>query len=504
MEALDFDPYIFFNTPRILPPDIFHRPAVPPSTVILTGISPSVPSYNSVCMAHRLAWSPKSGRLAPVLVDHVNNNMSVRVKWDYASRIKRTEAFDEMRLGYAICSARENGRKVGRGCLKCEVMGGRCSAATAGGWGKEGRCEGCKRRGERWCLRILSEKEGNQAWDDKDATTRFLYLDVESKRRGEGGTMRVYVRDDEAHKHKAEISELARSLLPYEDKPAILGLVLNNTEADRGNMVLPDWKKAYTAEAEAQQDLHQEFVEECQTMYNLDRALIYHQTLQEQSERDSQANSPNQHDQIDHHAYFHLLHNLYSQNHSPRPRVPEVQLVLGPNHADVLRYHYWMMIVDPEYQPPREPLELLQKRVELYHTPISTEEDDLELLQLVLEAKKVTRWGGLFDGVHGGEAVWTGPYLAPWILTTRGKGLAFLMIFLVLGVWVWFENLAVLGLHVWLGARLERFRQNLHRSHISVLQDQARDKDWVRLPTGKSLHDELRDCELSQDEDREV
>jgi hypothetical protein len=349
---------------------------------------------------------------------------------------------------------------------------------------------------------MFSKEEGERAWDDQGATARFLYLDVACKMPREQGTTRVYVRDDEAYKHEAEIAELARSLLQGEDEPDIWGLMLNNNKADRDSMVLPDWKKAYVEEAEAQLELNQDFVKECQTMYNLDRALIHHHTLQKQSEQDNQADSASQHEHMDHRAYFALLHNLHCQSHPLRPRLSKNRLVLGPQDAALLRYHYWMMILDPDYQPPSKPLELILKRAQLYHTADPTEEDVMELLRLAWEVTKAPKWELVFDGLDSrqGEGEWMGPYVAPWILTARTKRLAFLVTFLVLGIWVWLEHLAGLSLHVWLGEGWERFRKDLDRSHISVLQNEAGDEDWTRLSTGKSLHDELRDCEASQDE----
>ncbi|RKU48086.1 hypothetical protein DL546_008504 [Coniochaeta pulveracea] len=365
LEARHLDPYTFFNTPRILPANIFHRPTDPPCTVALTGIPPSVPSYNSVCMAHRLAWNPKAGKPAPVLADHVSNGMSVRSKWDYASR--------------------------------------------------------------------------------------------------------------------------------GEDEPDLCDVLLNN------GMALPDWKKAYAEEAAAQQELNEEFIQECQTMYNLDRALMRHQTVTERSDQGGQAEAPNQH------AYFALLHNLHDQSHPLRPRLPRNRLVLSPKDAAFLRYHYWMLILDPEYQPPRKPLELILRRVQLYRTTEPTKEDVMGLLQLALDAreevKREVRSHG--EGCSWQEAgVWTGPYRAPWILTARARGLAFLVVFLVLEIWLWSELLAGLGMHVCLAERWEHFREGLNRSHISVLQDEEGcEEDCIRLPRGKSLHDELSDCEALPNND---
>lgn len=459
LAAVDSDPYVFWDTPRVFDPAWFIRPPVPKSITALTGIPPA--GYGDVCMAHRMAWHPVGNRPTPFLADVVRNSMNPMERWDPVRTVERTARFDEMRVGYAVSMARREGKRTGRKCLRCQINGMPCSLERDRSKHK-GCCVACERNGV-WCIQVIVPgKKIVRAEGDEGEPPRFLYLDI-SRPGTREEVMRLYVRDEDARGHMDEIEALATSLLEGEARPNLHGVLLNND--DRKNLVLPNWQKAYEKKRQAKEKKDRLFMEECRTMYNPDRAIMHYENSKDQQQQQKTLN-PDWKD------YFQMMNYIWRQRNGLTPREPPHRRAdfLDPKQVEYLRRWYWRMILEPDRLGERGMGDVL-KRAERCHASKLPREK-------VKEAWRLDLW----MAIDAQESATT------WI--------TFLQSFVVCGILVWVEALVDGGLlasavqipwiQVWI--------QGLVYRDLHIIQDQRDEEVDCDCPMGwqGSLQDELR------------
>ncbi|KAJ9133224.1 hypothetical protein NKR19_g9137, partial [Coniochaeta hoffmannii] len=283
------DPFVAWDTPRVLPAEMFYRPPPPACVVALTGIPTSAWGYGGVCMDHLLREDLlRPGRAVPIFAGEVRNGMGVLEKFDPVARRERAERFDVMRVERAVYFAGKWGkREAGRKCLRCRMKGLPCSFERMAGREK-GTCEGCRRNRCKWCLRVWDGKaKGEEGW---------RYVRVKIRRGLKKVEMVVSVKEEEEEVDAGEVRRYAEELTDGEDV-SVFGTAL-----DKGAMVLPYWKDAY-----------------CKTLTKeraLDKVFVEKWTGQEVEQQEVDMEGATSKD------YFRLLDQKWRRRHPYQPREP--------------------------------------------------------------------------------------------------------------------------------------------------------------------------------------
>ncbi|OIW33915.1 hypothetical protein CONLIGDRAFT_640988 [Coniochaeta ligniaria NRRL 30616] len=252
----DTDPFVSWGTPALLPEECYYRPAAPACVAVLSGTPNTAWGYGRVCMDHPVREDPLDGRRGiPVFAGEVTEGkgMGLVRTSDPKMRRERTERFDVVRVERAVYFAgREGKRDVGGRCLRCKVKGLMCSLERRRNAGKA-MCEGCRRNGCGFCLRVVWDAETGRAEDDRGREARYRYVRVKKGR----GTVLVYVRGVDGEVDVEEVRRCAEELIDGEGV-SLWGTTLDAN--DRGAMVLPSWKDGYCKALTRKSELDTAFV----------------------------------------------------------------------------------------------------------------------------------------------------------------------------------------------------------------------------------------------------
>lgn len=309
----------------------------------MSGIPTTAAGYGRVDMRHPVAEDDEDVGPRPVFAGEVRGDGTVEAMgvvgvWDAGRRRGRTEWFDEVRLERAVALAEVEGKRVGGKCLRCRVKGMPCSVERARSWARK-ECEGCRRNGCRWCLRVVDDKTRGSAEDD-DGGERWKYVRVWKKRGWRKVDVLVYVRE-EGEVDMEEVKAYAEELIDGEET-SLWGTTLDAN--DRGALMLPAWKKGYEKTLKRKKELDKEFV---------DRWRGYKEIQEEEEKRDSSAKD-----------YFALLAAEWASNHPYMPRETQRRRLLADAEIEKhIEQWYWILVNDPDPRMSREDSEWLENMV---------------------------------------------------------------------------------------------------------------------------------------------